>query len=204
MTNESNRPERAAVGLRVRTGRAVLIALCGPPEAPRLVSRAEVDLTDAKVADSKQPFHVGLEVAGARGERAVERACQAARRAGATSLSAVFARTAARGFRLVGATVISDSATDPASIGNPHMRAHAAEGALFRDICCDAANAHGLVTERALAKNLRDALGQSLDAQSKRIDAVLAQIGAEAGRPWRADEKLAAMGAWLALGTGRR
>jgi hypothetical protein len=204
MTRTTKSTERAAVGLRVRTGRAVLLALSGPADAPRLVTRAEVDLTDPKVADSKQPFHLGLEITGVRGERAVERACQAARRAGAASLSSEFERTEARGVRLAAATVVSDSATDPASIGNLHMRAHASEGQLFRDICCDAADAYGLVTERALAKNLRDALAQALETDSKRIDSVLAAIGTDAGRPWRADEKLAAMGAWLALGAAGR
>ena len=203
MAGSTSRSEHAAVGLRVRTGRAVLLALGGPVDAPQLVSRAEVNLTDPKLADSKQPFHVGLELAGERGTRAVERACQAARRAGAASLTEAFERAEARGFRLTGATVVSDSATDPKSIGNLHMRAHAAEGQLFRDICCEAANAYGLVTERALSRSLRDALVQSLEGHSKRIDTVIAQVGADAGRPWRADEKLAAMGAWLALSTGR-
>jgi len=204
MTNPTKPFTLAAVGVRVRTGRAVLLALSGPADAPRLVTRAEVDLTDPKVVDSKQPFHVGLELTGVRGERAVEHACRAARRAGAASLSGEFEHTETRGVRLAAATVVSDSATDPASIGNLHMRAHASEGQLFRDICCDAANAFGLVTERALAKNLRDTLAQALETDSKRIDSVLAAIGTDAGRPWRADEKLAAMGAWLALRTAAR
>ena len=196
-------PEHAALGLRVRTGRAILLALGGSAQSPRFVLRAEVDLTDPKLADSKQPFHVGLEIAGAPGERAVEHACQAARRAGGAALADTFERTDARGVRLAAATVISDSATDPASIASPHMRAHAAEGRLFRDICCDAANAYGLVTERALAKTVRDTLTSSLETSTEHIDAVLAALGADAGRPWRADEKLAAMGAWLALATTR-
>ena len=195
----------ATVGLRVRTGRAVMLALAGTGDAPIALVRREISLTDPKVPDSGAPFHLGLELAGARAHRAVERACHAARTAGTIALERAFHDLERDGYKLVAARVVSDSATDPETIHNAHMRAHASEGRLFRDICADAAAGHPMQVGITLSGTLRDELAHVLDPRRRAIDRMLADLGAQLGRPWQADHKLAAMAAWLALlDTGRR
>jgi hypothetical protein len=66
------------------------------------------------------------------------------------------------------------------AIASPHIRAHAAEGVLFRR-----------VLERAAEKQ------QVVWAAYS--DRELEEFGRAVGRPWRADEKAAATSAWLAL-----
>ena len=191
--------EAATVGLRVRTGRAILLALGGNSELPVGLVRCEVTLVDPRVPDSGQPYHLGLELPATRAQRAVERACHAARTAGTAALGRAFMDVEKPGFRLVSANVVSDSATDPETIHNAHMRAHAAEGRLFRDICADAATNYPMTVGLTLSRTLREELGDALGARPGTIDKVLGALGVGFGRPWQADHKLAAMAAWLAL-----
>jgi hypothetical protein len=194
-----SRIERATIGLRVRTGRVIMLALAGNADTPTPLLRREISLIDPKVPDSGAPFHLGLEMSGARAIRAVDRACHAARSAGTAALERAFSDLERDGFRLVAATVVSDSATDPETIHNPHMRAHASEGRLFRDICADTAAAHPMQVGISLSGALRDELSHVLDPRRRAIDNMLLALGTKLGRPWQADHKLAAMGAWLAL-----
>src|SRR5262245_17535745 len=195
----------ATVGLRVRTGRAIMLALAGTGDAPLPRVRREISSTGPRVPDSGAPFHLGLELAAAGAHRPVEPACQAARAAGTLALERAFRDLERDGYKLVAARVVSDSATDPETIHNAHMRAHASEGRLFRDICADAAASHPMQVGITLSGTLRDELAHVLDPRRRAIDRMLTELGAQLGRPWQADHKLAAMAAWLALlDTGRR
>jgi len=77
--------------------------------------------------------------------------------------------------------------SDLGRIGNEHIRAHAAEGVLFRRVLEVAAERNGVVC--------RGFSDKELGAPNAKIKA----LGKKAGPPWRADERAAAMAAWLAL-----
>jgi hypothetical protein len=47
----------AAIGLKPKTGRAFAIVLCGPLNAPQLVKRSELILTDPHVPETFRPYH---------------------------------------------------------------------------------------------------------------------------------------------------
>ena len=50
-------------------------------------------------------------------------------------------------------------------------------------------------------KSLPDLVAKTLGRPPKAIDACLKALGATAGRPWRKEQKLACLAAWLALGS---
>ncbi len=79
------------------------------------------------------------------------------------------------------------------------MRAHASEGLLFRTVVEQALArqrlAHGVLLEKRALADAARALGKS----EAEIGRALAAMGKQAGRPWRAYEKLAAIAAWMAL-----
>lgn len=52
----------AAIGFRVKTGRAIAVLLVGPIEAPRVLDRRTVELCAATVPWSRQPYHAALEL----------------------------------------------------------------------------------------------------------------------------------------------
>src|SRR6185369_1301092 len=51
------KPKYASVGLRAKTGRAIAVALSGPPDSPRVIRRTELRLTDLSQPATSQPYH---------------------------------------------------------------------------------------------------------------------------------------------------
>jgi hypothetical protein len=83
-------------------------------------------------------------------------------------------------------------------IGNPHIRAHAAEGVLYRAVMEAAARANAC-TSRSFVDPV-----PVLGRPDREVKKFLGEIGKEAGPPWRADEKTAAIAAWAALSVTAR
>ena len=188
----------AAVGLRIKSGHAIAVALAGPSASPSVVLRSVVALSDPATPETKQPYHAGFGTA--REDRdAVDRLVAIVRRCASASIDALFAdgRLAARG--CCGAALVVGSVIDPAHVGNPHIRAHASEGRLFREVVEDALRSKGVtvsvIVEKALASEAVRRLGRS----EVEIKGAVAALGRGVDGPWRADEKAAATAAWMLL-----
>ncbi len=86
-----------------------------------------------------------------------------------------------------------------ASILASHALIHSAEGEFFRNVVMDACEHHGL---QVIAVKEKELLSRSLDKlqiSQEALDRHLSSIGRSIGPPWRQDEKLAVLVAWLAL-----
>jgi hypothetical protein len=176
----------AVVGLRVKTGKALAVAVTGTRAAPHALIRQEVQLADPDVPDTAYPFHLELE-----GQPdAATAAAQQARQIGSIALQRLFV-TIEQQQRLKAVVVVVNSHTPPERISSPHMRAHSREGWLFREICEHASERHGIEP-----LTLSSAEIPSTEHATKQA---LAALGAEFGKPWTADWKLAATAAWLQL-----
>jgi len=181
-----------ALGFRVKSGYAIAVLLHGPADRPTAVERRIVELSDPDDAETRQPYHSGF------GE-AEEDARKIARRTRAIERAAERSVAALVDGRFTGAALVVGSVIDPATVGNPHIRAHASEGRLFRTVLEDALRARGLecavVVEKQLAARARQVLNRG-DAVIKRT---VAAFGKTLGSPWRSDEKAAATAAWMTL-----
>ena len=191
---------RAGLGLRVKTARAIGVVLAGDTGTPDLVWRGELKLSDPDVPESFQPYHAGLGLTPDQARCVVEPACAAVRQASRRALHALLDDLAKRDVRIAAAALVRSTDTDPDTIRQPHMHAHAAEGRLFYDAVGAAAEAaripvHGLLHARVHAESAH-ALGRA----EAELRGHLAVLGKSAGAPWRADEKAACAAAWLALG----
>jgi hypothetical protein len=206
--------ERTGLGLRVHTGWATAVALraASSPEAPpEVADRRRLELADPAVPESKAPYHEGLERKGARAEAAVERGCKAARAATLAAIRALVQELTAAGLAPAAVALVVGSDGDPSKIANPHVRAHASEGRLYRDALEEAAEACGLDTlvlvEKELWGQAEVALGPAPGPTSAHdsgsdgssLKHTVTGMGASVGRPWRAEEKAATVAAWLAL-----
>jgi len=175
----------AAVGLRVKTGRAFAVVVSGTQNAPRGVAREEVWLADRARPTTIHPYH--LEIEGQ--PKAAAAAVRAAHRIGARALRQLFDSVAP--LRLESVAVVVNTHTPPERISSPHMRAHGREGWLFREICELAAEQFG-IEPVTLA-------GTEIPSTERTTQRAVAMLGGEFGRPWTADWKLAAAAAWLQL-----
>jgi len=107
--------------------------------------RSTLVLSDPDDPATQQPYHAGF---GQLEENpAVLRARIArVRRAAHASVRAMLRACRASALDITGAGVVVGSTIDPDSIGNPHIRAHALEGRLFRTVVEESLAAAGLVS----------------------------------------------------------
>jgi hypothetical protein len=97
------------------------------------------------------------------------------------------------------ANLVVGSDIDPARIGNPHVRAHALEGRLFRTVLQDALISCGLGCSIIVERQIYERAVGELKRSEKSLKQSLTQLGRSLDGPWRADDKLACLAAWLAL-----
>jgi hypothetical protein len=103
------------------------------------------------------------------------------------------------GVEIAGVGIVGGSDADPARLGNPHVRAHAEEGKLYREALVDGARALGLGSATWAEKKVYAAAVDVLGLSEEAIKAALSELGRSAGKPWRAEEKLATLAGWLVL-----
>jgi hypothetical protein len=194
---------RVALGLKARTGRAVLVALGGDVHEPQLIERSQIQLLPE---GAWAPYHAaeGLDPAEAR--ESVKRSIAAAQRLATSGIRDAARRVMKAGHELRGCEVLVGKgmpnwSTD--EILAVHVRMHAAEGELFRDVLVAGGRANDLDVTTLPDKTALDAATKILGLTRKRLDAHLAALGRSAGPPWGKDQKEAATAALAALGQGR-
>jgi hypothetical protein len=187
---------RLAVGFRVKSGSAIAVVLRGPVDAPEIVARRLVELCDPDVAETRQPYHHGL-YTHEDDAPAIERRVAIVERCARRSVAALLSGDGLAACR--GAALVVGSIIDPAKVGNPHIRAHANEGRLFRTVLQSALQSHDVPCVVIVEKQLGAAAASGLKRPSGDIARTVLRLGKEIGGPWRADEKAAATAAWLAL-----
>ena len=86
-------------------------------------------------------------------------------------------------------------------MANPHIRAHAHEGQLFRTVLEDALRARDVDCDVIVDKQLAARAAKDLGRPASAVSRTVAAFGKTLGGRWRAEEKAAATAAWLALRT---
>jgi hypothetical protein len=197
-TVRTPRPVTAAIGIRVKSGWAMTVLLAGPPSAPRVLDRRRIELSDPRVPRTRQPHHAGFGIEQ-QSRRTIARLVRIVERCARASLGALVRRYRADGVTLRGVGIVVGSVIDPAQIANPHIRAHASEGALFRRVVDDAARRSGLGSIVVREKDVYSAAARAAQRSAAMLKGVVAQLGGAVSGPWRAEEKTAAAAAWLVL-----
>lgn len=194
----------AAIGFRVRTGYATAVLLAGPVASPRVLTRRRVDLCDMDDPDARQPYHVVTEQDERRGMALVRRAETRARTAAAREVGLLM-RQAAKEQLVVGALgLVGGSDVDPATILHPHIRAHAMEGRLYGESVEASAAAHGLKARVLVERDAYGAASLVLGRSPMALRSATSGLGHPMGRPWGAQEKMAALAAWVSLAALRQ
>jgi len=194
-----------AVGFRVKSGFAIAVVLDGSPEVPQALARQVVALCDPDAIETRQPYHRDF-YKTEEDPREIARRLKIVERCAKRSVEGLVREICsapaldARGVR---AALVVGSVIDPANIANPHIRAHAEEGRLFRTVLGDALRSHGIECEVIVDKQLAQRAATHLGRPPSAIARTLTIFAKTLGGPWRADEKAAATAAWLALNPKR-
>jgi hypothetical protein len=188
-------------GFRVKSGFAIAVVLDGSPDQPQAVARKVVELSDPDAIETRQPYHHGFYTTE-DDAREIARRLKIVQRCAKRSVDGLISEmcrapaSAARGVR---AALVVGSVIDPANISNPHIRAHAHEGRLFRTVLADALRTHGIESEIIVDKQLAQQAARHFGHPPSTIARMLTTFAKALGGPWRADEKAAATAAWMAL-----
>ena len=175
------------------------MVLAGSFQSPQPISRTELVLAGAEQPSLFQPYHEVMDLPWDRAVLAARDAERALKAVAATSLGAVFAQLRAEGHAIRGVGIVGAPERNLAAIASPHIRAHAAEGVLFRKVLEAGAAANNARYWTFPERQIEDIAISRLGLSSVILRGRLAELGQRLGRPWRADEKASAMAAWLAL-----
>jgi hypothetical protein len=199
MTATRSNDVPASLGIRVKSGTACAILLLGPRSGPRVSGRQTLDLCDPEVPASRQPYHAVMNAAASEAPGIEARLRSAVQGATRHSVEQSLGNARGDGLNIAACALVVGSVIDPKRIANEHIRAHAQEGQLFRTALVDAFQHYGIsasvFVERAIYAQAADALAKPIDE----IKRLLSALGKGSAGPWRADEKLAALAAWMTL-----
>lgn len=184
----------------MRSGRAIAVVLGGSRQAPVLLDCRVIHLADPAMPESIQPYHAALIDHQLRRMDAAKPLVAAVHAATRRAVEGALKEYAARGWRIESAVLVVGSVIDPALVANQHMRAHALEGHLFRTELEQALTSAGLRCACLLERTAYVDAAASLPMRAGELKAAVANLGRERSGHWRADEKLAALGAWTVLG----
>lgn len=198
------KPIPAAVGFRVKSGWAMAVLLAGKSDELRIVKCQSILLSDPRIPETKQPFHAALELPKKDGKAVTARLCKIVARAAMQSMKSLLDEARDAGYRVRGAGLIVGSLVDPATLHNDHMRAHGLEGQLFRTVLEEALCSANIPCGVLVEKEAYRGAGMLLDRSAEETKNVIANLGKSREGSWRAEEKLAALGAWTMLEAGER
>jgi hypothetical protein len=185
---------RCTFGLRVKSGWAAAVLLSNTRSAPLVIDSRLIELADPGVAHSRQPYHAGFGTEQTDTSK-VKRLVRGIERFSRRTIVALLDEYREQ-HRLRNAAVVVASLTDPASIANQHMRAHASEGRLFRTVLVDGLEQCGVSVRVVLEREVYELLSKVLRRSPSQAKTQVAALGEGVGR-WRAEQKVAAAGAWL-------
>ena len=187
--------KRAALGFRAHSGWAAMVALREPAAAPLVIQRRRVELAGSL---PRQPYHAATEMRLDEAAAFIQECRVAATANAARALGSAVADLKDKGLEIAGAVVLAASGRpipDLAATLASHPMVHTAEGQLYRDALKNACELRGLPVTLVKEKELPARLGLPMPDVERR----LREMGEAIGPPWRQDEKLSAMAAWLLL-----
>lgn len=166
-----------------------MVAVGGSAAEPEVLRRRRVELCDRGVSGSVQPYHAAADMGLKNGETFLQRCRDTARVMARDAVRDAISELRNDGYNVAGCSILLGSGRLPgelAAVLASHPLIHTAEGEFFRDALKAGCEMCGLPVMGVKERDV---------AIPKRIS----ELGRSIGPPWRADEKLAAMAAWLVL-----
>ena len=194
--------KHVALGFCVHSGWVVLVALGGPVASPTVVRRHRLEIADSSIRGSLQPYHAAKQMAASDAAVFVCQCARAADSLARSALQATVAGLASDRFTVTGCSLLTGAGRPAISLESTlasHAMIHTAEGELFRNSVKSACEACGFPLFCIRERDLFPKAESLLRLTSGELKRQISDLGAAIGPPWRADEKLSALAAWLHL-----
>ena len=167
-----------------------------------MLTRSRIDLIEAGFPQSKQPYHaveaLGIEEAAQH----LDRYRAQAEGMAYSALQQLDQNLGRQGYGLRSIGVLESAGRKGDSLHSilaSHALIHAADGDHFRNAVAAAYERIGLAVYRVPARDLESRAQARLHQPLSRLRSVVGDMRAQVGPPWGADQKNAALLAWLLL-----
>ena len=193
--------QTAGLGFRVKSGWASVVLLTDTAHSMQLSDVSRIELCDPRLPETRQPYHAAMGKLETDPTKVNQRE-RVVRSISQQSLARLLKGYRRKGFLIMRAALVVGSQINPANIANPHIRAHALEGRLFRLAVAETLQDHKIRTEILLERDAYPSVAARLKRSSDEVKRTIQNLGRSApvnGGPWRAEQKLAALAALFAL-----
>src|ERR1044071_8806583 len=129
-----------AIGLRIKSGFAIAAIVSKSGGAFAIESVQTVALSTEELPQSRFPYHPTIELPERQGAALSDQAVKEVRRTAAREMEKLLQESTG----IKRAAMVVGSVIDPDSLGNPHVRVHALEGKLFREVVAAALAERGI------------------------------------------------------------
>jgi len=184
-----------AIGLKIKSGLAIAAILQRSADGSVIEAVRKVPLCSEDLPQSRFPYHPTIELAARQGAALSEKAVQEVRRVAAQEMRKVLDEFDG----ITRAAMVVGSVIDPDSLGNPHVRVHALEGKLFREVVADALQKCGIECGVLVERDAYEKAARTLASTEATLRTEIAALGHGRIKPWRAEEKLATLAALWSL-----
>ncbi|HLK04750.1 MAG TPA: hypothetical protein VKT53_09945 [Candidatus Acidoferrum sp.] len=193
---------QAAIGFRVHSGWAAIVAVSLEKGAPVVLHRQKLLLVKIFSYTFRQPYHTAEKMAleeAADFVRGVEKESQELALAGIRALQK---ELASADYNICGCALLLASGRklpEFEKILTSHALIHTADGELFRESIRKACSRARLPLTATKERDLLAAASKKLNKRPEYLNRSVAALGKSVGPPWTQDEKLATLAAWLTL-----
>ena len=191
---------RAALGLRVHSGWAALVAMSGSPGSPSVADRRRIALAGPGIP--KQPYHAAESLGLEKAKELLRNSVRGSRRLARQAFRETIADLAENGHKAVACGLLLASGRPLpglAAVLASHALIHTADGEHFRDAIAHAAAEGNLPVTSVREKEIWARASATLEIPIAELQRRINGMGKTIGPPWTADQKLAALAAWVAL-----
>lgn len=190
------------MGIAPHSGWAAVVTLCGTPKGPKVLLRSRVELIEDRFPESKQPYHAVEALAIDDAAQRLDRYRAQAEGMAYSALHNLGEDLVSRGYGLKSVGILESSGHKGSSLRSilaSHSLIHAADGDHFRNALATAAERIGLAVVRIPARDLNIQAAVCLHQPLILLRDIVNGMGRQVGSPWGADQKKAALLAWLLL-----
>ena len=194
--------KEAAIGLRVHSGWAAVVAVFIEKGAPVVLARQRVHLVETFTYEFRQPYHTAEKMLRGQAGDFIARMQAEARRLAYRAIRGLASTTQEQGVKLTRCGVLLASGRTLPALEKTlasHALIHTADGELFREAILHACARCGLRDLKIKEKELLDRAAEAFRCKPNVLLRRVTELGRSLGSPWSQDEKFASLAAWLAL-----
>jgi len=204
---KARRMRQAALGFRVHSGWAALVAVAGTSDSPTVIDRRRIVIADPAIPGSKQPYHAAEGWPLAKAEEYLGRCTQRTNSLARQAVNATLLSVEEQGHRAISCGLLTASGRPVTSLQealSSHAMLHTAEGEFFRNAVAEACSGFGIPVTRIKEKELFACAAKNPRATVAQLQKRVLELGQPLGPPWSQDEKFAALAAWVVLAAAAR